>query len=880
LEAIECSRAFVYLLFYLINITTMKKNYLLGITWSRLSVVLIITLFGFSQKALAQLNGITVSDGSSEVWYYIESGHSANGHITNNDGRFGGLINANGSEADGAKADIDLVRPTGERQTQKWKVVAVPGEDGFYYLINQRGEYFYRGTGSSYASPSATGDEAKYNLVPVVGTPYYTIRRKGRADDETKLEVRNGGGTNGWGFFESNNAVVAQAHGLTNSPRSWRFVPEADVDTFYPVIYPQGTTADNVTAWYYIKNLDPSASAHYLTLTETGFALQEKSTTEVGKQLFGLIGNGKIAATSATGGHVTHIVNQADPTKYLNQATAGTAYDWYIEHVVKPDEGIMQNTLRTNRNGSFLISAGNGIAIQATTADNSTDATTLDTYNSVYNWAFEAVQDVTVTVSAGANVTIVSTTPALTGNSSTVEYGKSFTVVYTIDAGYVPGVRIDGDLSGSGTTSDGSTYTLTIDWLTEDKSIEISAEVATYTVTVDAVGVTILSPVLDNNQYTSGASSVITFELNEGYENLQITATAGAVAGQPVLTTGVYSVTVSNITGATTVTIAATLKTLPITVVKNDAISWEGNPEESVEYFGDYTLSFTVSAGYYPLIYINDVSTPTPAANEGIYTLALTGVKAAQKIIVWAFAQNVLPVTADTYVGGGNKSEIVYANEKDFRIQRINTSPQWTLRSYLQFDVPQFIKAAGYDKAGLQLVFKNVEKTAAQTLLLEVREAAITGEMADLTWTINGEQNVALVDPALATELLPYSANAVHVVDVSTVLIGNNLSEPIILQLSANETTQTNSDGWYSFYSHEGAVEANLDYVPTLIFSKATAIATPPEGPNDALDAVVDTKYYTLQGVEVKAPLEDGIYIVKKVYESARTKVVKTWIRK
>jgi hypothetical protein len=52
----------------------------------------------------------------------------------------------------------------------------------------------------------------------------------------------------------------------------------------------------------------------------------------------------------------------------------------------------------------------------------------------------------------------------------------------------------------------------------------------------------------------------------------------------------------------------------------------------------------------------------------------------------------------------------------------------------------------------------------------------------------------------IATQLLSYSDNSTHRIDISSLLTGN-LSNPIKLQLSANEAIKTNSDGYYSFYS-------------------------------------------------------------------------------
>jgi hypothetical protein len=35
-------------------------------------------------------------------------------------------------------------------------------------------------------------------------------------------------------------------------------------------------------------------------------------------------------------------------------------------------------------------------------------------------------------------------------------------------------------------------------------------------------------------------------------------------------------------------------------------------------------------------------------------------------------------------------------------------------------------------------------------------------------------------------------------------------------------------------------------------------------------DPVISTRYYTLQGVEIKKPVDKGVYIVKKIHESQK----------
>jgi hypothetical protein len=806
------------------------------VTFCKLIVMVLFAFCGFNQKTHAQFP--TVSTEGNEVWYYIEQGHSAAGHITNNDGRFCSVISSNGNDM---VADIDLIRPSAQRGSQKWKLVAVPDGDGFYYFINQNGEYLYRNEDTdagknqySAGNVPAYLDKAKFKYTSVSGTKYFYITRKG---ESSKILEALGGGGNFWTLRDNTgNPAKSGSYNLTNSPRAWRFVPIADIDDFYPEIFAQGTAVGDVVSWYFIKSFDPTAaSAPYLTLKEdkSGFELQEKNPITIEAQLFGFISNGKKAVgTGVGGGHVTCIVNKSDLTKYLNQATAGVAYEWYIEHVVKPDEGIMQNTIRVNRDGNFLISDGISIVIEPASSSNHGNSATIDTYDSKYNWAFEPAPNVEVTVTDGDNITLEETVP------SEVAYDHSIKITYTVSAGYAPIVTINTETGVIGTltntdASGNKTYELTVSHITEATTVSISAEGA-IPVTVNATHVKILSPTLVENQYTSASSSVITFSLNAGYENPTVTLNSEVYdLGDPV--DGVYSITLTDITDAVTVNITATIIrcTISWTAVEGVEITTEGT-SATVDYgiTTTYAVYFKLAPGYHsPKVFVNGINQTVNSPNEnGIYTVFLMQIKEDKAIEIWAFPANILPVMADTYVRGGSASSTtVFAGEGELRISSSTyQEPNYRYRTYMQFNIPQAIKDAGYNKVSLQLVFKGKDKPNTHNLWLEIRPSTINKEIKDMTWSENEETigNLSYTD-TIATKLLPYSDNSSHSIDISSGLTGNDLSSPIKLQLSANEAVLTTSDGWYSFYSLEGAVEAaNINYIPVLIFEKT---ATPGE---------------------------------------------------
>jgi hypothetical protein len=861
-------------------------------TFNWLSVIILFTFSAFYQRVSAQLP--TISTDENEVWYYIENGHNANGMITNNDGRFCGLITSNGENV---SADIDVLAPTNERGAQRWKLVAVPDEDGFYYLINQNGEYFYRASEvvfsdvrANYASTIATGDSAKYELFPQAGSQYYIIHRKGGEADE-KLCALNGG--NSWTFDETTGAVNAvNDNGLHSSPRSWRFVPIEEIDGFYPDISAQNTVTEDIINWYFIRSLDPEANdAPYITLKEdgSGFELQAPSI-DIETQLFGFISNGKKTAAANTGGHLTHIVSKADQTKYLNPTMSGVAYDWYLEHVVAPKQNAIQGTIRTDRHMDFLIASGTDIATEAKNSDNNGNSATIDTYNSKYNWIYETVEPRIVAVSAGANITIVTTSPELNiNNEADVPYDNSITITYTVDAGYAPIVTVDDSPVAIGTliSTDGSgnkTYEVVIPHITDDVSISIQVG-NTVPVTVNATHVTIQSPSLDeNNQYASPATSVIVFKLEEGYANPEITTgNTNYTLSNPV--GGVYSLTLSGVSEPTTVTITASIKTYTVTVDASAGIEliYPANGNTVTLNHGENAdIQFKLTGKYHSpraIDYDNTLFPLVPGV-DGVYTIPQTAVISNRTIAIGAFTAKQIPVYADTWVRGGAANENVnHAQDTIIRVEYSTYNPPTFLnRSYLQFDATSIAENV-YDNVALQLTVAGLEKATGtnleKDLYIEIR--TVPEELpaiADMTWYANGEladpQGDAITDPIQVSPSLVVSGSILKI-DIPGDYVLKHLDSPILLQINGEYNSV--NDGWISFFSQEAV---SLFAIPTLVFKNGNDSAL-----NEVTDedTVISKKYYTLQGLEVNTPVKGEIYILKRIYASAKASVVKVLIR-
>ncbi|MDR0863932.1 MAG: leucine-rich repeat domain-containing protein [Candidatus Symbiothrix sp.] len=98
----------------------------------------------------------------------------------------------------------------------------------------------------------------------------------------------------------------------------------------------------------------------------------------------------------------------------------------------------------------------------------------------------------------------------------------------------------------------------------------------------------------------------------------------------------------------------------------------------------------------------------------------------------------------------------------------------------------------------------------------------------------------------------------------------------------AGENKYNLLDGTYELAPFEAAItllEPNPSLVPASITIEAntTGIKHPAGVANDP---VIATHYYTLQGTEVSKPVENGIYLVKKVHESKKAEVVKIIYKK
>ncbi|MCC8147079.1 MAG: T9SS type A sorting domain-containing protein, partial [Bacteroidales bacterium] len=830
---------------------------------------------------------ITLSNATTEVWYYIGNGHSSDAAekpINDSDGRFSSMITA--PAVAGNVTYESILAGVIDRNAQKWKVVASP-EDEYYYLINKDGKYLsYTATRLVTASEEPTESTQDSYMFAIARTAPNGETLSSWVTIKTK-NVNYAGGLNQGSDFsiESNNATVPPAvlpNGLTGSPRAWLFTSAEVLDDFYPVIAPVGS--ETIGEWFRIKSLDTeiAGEAKYLTIDpETkSFSLAEKTDSD--NQLFGFVSKGysdksyKIQVVAKATGESLDL---AAETSILT--TSATGKDWVLKHVFStnnPDKPY-QAVIRAHRYNAQPILTNTLSEAQPNWAK------TLETYDNKYAWEFERTSfDINITAGEG----VILQSPA----TASLKYGEQLSIVYQVEENAVPVVTVNNEPSPIGDLVNG-TYTLNLT-VRGTTTVSIIAESTLATVTVNAPEyVTIVSPVLnDDKEYLSPSTSTITFTLAEGYENPAITPTK-AIAGDPSLSNNTYSVILTEVEDGAIVAITATLKSVAVATTKGEGVSWNQDPEENVIYGNDYTLSFTVDQTYHDPKVIVDGDFYDAVVNSGIYTVTLQEVKEPKTIHVGAFKANTIPVTADTWVRGGEAhAGVSNVNDRGLYAQYSTyNSPTYMRRSYMEFDATSM--TATYDKVTLKLTVDALEK--APNLHMELRSAEELNSIAisDMTWTANEEMDAEPKGQVIGTTPIvivrdEYPNKSVLEIDVTQYVLGKK-DAPFRLQITGVSTSET--DGYIRFYSDNGAAyEFDLKVMPVLEFTELVGlegdiadqdVIVYPENQSLLIKTIVNCEVavYSISGQLITkrnvegtetVNLSKGLYIVKagnKVYK-------------
>jgi hypothetical protein len=458
---------------------------------------------------------------------------------------------------------------------------------------------------------------------------------------------------------------------------------------------------------------------------------------------------------------------------------------------------------------------------------------------------------------AGANVSSVETS-ALAGY---YPYGSTVQIPVTVNAGCVPD-PIDGVIF----TGTAPSYTANVT-VKSPRTITFTATAANYEVTINADNVTVISPTLVNNKYASAASSTILFEVNEGCENP--TVTVGGVPyslDQPV--GGVYTVALTGLTGTTTVAITATIKQFDVTLGTSDGI--DGTPSltnvtnDKANYGSDVIVSFTIASDKnYPYATVNGVYQAL-TENSGTYSFTIANVTEAQTVNLtgYYFAENVLPVTEDTYYRYNSNISGYYASSD---IMESRGSGGYACTPLLKFVPTDAQKAAGYNKVSLKLVPQEIANSSGYTYKI--------GQVPATYATINdvpSNVNVNAGNLGAWTQVGTESGSIVAVVNTPVSLdVTDNyvLDMPDEIRLAVFRSAGNNI---FKFHSLENG---NPEYIPVLIFEKVQSTGINGAGVDD--DPVTGVKYYDLTGKEIVNPSEKGVYIISKTHQSGKKTVAK-----
>ncbi len=351
-------------------------------------LIAVFAVLGFSQQAFAQLP--QTSTASNPIWYYIENGHSsdtpARQFINDSDGRWCQLITANGTDS----INIVPLEANTKRNNQLWRVeVAETVDDVTYYnLINKAGGKMIVETpttinNSARFNTSTTETPCKISISLVTNSEIYCIMQtlEGKASTLDAKGIYLVGLNNGFGWALSEATpygglpTADATTKLTANPRTWRFIPEADINKAYPVI----ATDNSDNNWYFIRNT--GAANKYLTNAEGDGALIDKlPASDENLQLFKFVQYLKA--------DTVYIISKAGNT-YLGYDNTNkkmiftsTPYKWCLRHNYNPVENKIQFSLRTSRQGNFLN--GDVEAGSLTVLEKGKNA-----YNTSLAWAIE-----------------------------------------------------------------------------------------------------------------------------------------------------------------------------------------------------------------------------------------------------------------------------------------------------------------------------------------------------------------------------------------------------------------------------------------------------------------------------------------------------------
>ena len=347
----------------------------------------------------------------------------------------------------------------------------------------------------------------------------------------------------------------------------------------------------------------------------------------------------------------------------------------------------------------------------------------------------------------------------------------------------------------------------------ENTEIIVTTEIAQNEITVTTSNVTVIDPELVDGKFMTGSTASIFFTVNEGFGNPLVTVNDDDYTlDEPV--GDVYSISLVDINAPKVVAIVARGKTYEVSVTTNEYIASIAGLSKEVQMKEDGTvvdnLTFTLKPGAHsPYVTING-KIVVASENAGTYSVPDFTVTSAVVISISAFAENVLPVSEDTYQRRSGEISGYYANYT--YMESRGETGGWAIIPILKFVPTAAIKAAGYNKATLKLV-----PQSSFTVNYTIRQ------LPDVYESINdvGKDDYTALMNAQAvgeTQEIVNVANEASSFDVTDSYVLSPMPEEIRLSVvkASNGTA-------HRFYSLENG---NVNYIPVLVFEKDASVDT------------------------------------------------------
>ncbi|MDR3366041.1 MAG: GEVED domain-containing protein [Prevotellaceae bacterium] len=287
--------------------------------------------------------------------------------------------------------------------------------------------------------------------------------------------------------------------------------------------------------------------------------------------------------------------------------------------------------------------------VATVTVNNVPTACTYDAATSKYTVSIASVvENLRVSVAAGspctvklekpAAVEIVSASaPEMAQRQYGLASGSAFTLTFKVGNGYeVPKVMIGSTPYQLGAAGAGGVYAVTTGAITTDTSITITTSLKRLAVSV-AAGSHVTLQTSASDTVLWGDSCEVRFTLAAGYN--PVVTVGGAALPAPVAgSSGVYTVTLRNITAAVSVSLSAVIRQLDVTLSRDNNVVLQLGTSvgaKKVSYGGSYPFAFKVAEGYLPVLKVNGVEVSISAPDStGLYRDTLRNITATTTISI------------------------------------------------------------------------------------------------------------------------------------------------------------------------------------------------------------------------------------------------------